>query len=76
MTFIINDVIWAETLQRELEEYRMELYISIDEEQDIDTESGQPFCGCETCDIREILAYATPRILKAAQEGKVELDGS
>lgn len=73
MTFQINDPKWAEELQRGLDEYRAQLYDSVDSEEEVETESGIPFCGCDTCDNREILSYIAPRVIKAYQEEKIEL---
>ena len=31
--------------------------------EDFETESGEHYCGCEVCDVREIFAFLVPRIL-------------
>ena len=73
--FFINDEKWAEELQRDVENYMDELQCSIDEDESlVETESGAPFCGCNVCYWREILFYLSPRLLKAAAEGKIELE--
>ena len=80
MSFTITDIAWAEDLQRDLEEYMGQCYNSVDEDEEFsgdagfETESGWPFCGCNTCEYREILSFLVPRIITAQAEGKVELD--
>jgi hypothetical protein len=71
--FVINDVNWAQELEHGLEEYMMDCWTSLDEGSDFETVSGEPFCGCGTCESREQLFFVTPKIIKAFQEGKVEL---
>lgn len=70
----IKDRKWAADLQEGLENYIMGLF---DEEDDngepLETESGEPFCGCNTCEYREVLAYVVPRVLMAEKENKVGL---
>lgn len=76
----LTDLDWDEEpmrfLQRGLEQYLDEIfYLAIDEEVDsfVDTASGEPFCGCETCYIRETLAYTLPRILDLYINGHIRL---
>lgn len=73
--FVINDVEWAQELEHGLEEYMMDCWNSLDSEGDanFETVSGELFCGCGTCESREQLFFVTPKIIKAFQEGKVEL---
>lgn len=72
--FVINDVEWAQELEHGLEEYMMDCYSSLDDDgENFETVSGEPFCGCGTCESREQLFFVTPKIIKAFQEGKVEL---
>ena len=76
MSFVINDTEWAEDLQKNLSTYMDLLLDSIYDESDeepFETESGMPYCACNTCEFREILVYVTPRIINAYLEGKVEL---
>ena len=35
----------------------------------LDTESGEPFCGCEICEVRETLAYLVPRVVGLYRDG-------
>lgn len=80
MSFTITDIQWAETLQQGLEEYMMKCHDSVDEDEELigdsgfETESGWPFCGCNTCEYREIMSFLVPRIITASAEGKVVLD--
>ena len=75
--FIINDQIWATELEQELTEYIESLqnwYIYGEEEGDEpEPLSGQPYCGCETCYWREVLAFVSPRIMNAQNDKKIEL---
>ena len=48
-SFQINDPEWASALQHDTDEYMMVLQESIDEDTDVDTLSGQPYCGCSDC---------------------------
>ena len=80
MSFTITDINWATKLQFELEEYMGQCYDSVDADEEFagdagfETESGYPFCGCNTCEYRELLSFLVPRVLAAQAEGKVELD--
>ena len=76
MTFIINDEKWASSFQQDLEEYMMVLQDSLDEDEDVETLSGEPYCGCSDCYWREILFFASPKLMMAQNEGKIELDGT
>ena len=78
--FVINDTVWAQELEKGLEEYMLGLWEALDEEDnDEDSEgpvtlSGEPFCGCETCVTREMLWFSTPIILQGQKDGAVELE--
>jgi hypothetical protein len=74
--FVIKDEGWATDLQQGLEMYMMALYDSVDAEEgtpaaDIETESGLIFCGCHTCEAREILTFIVPRAIKGYLDEKV-----
>jgi hypothetical protein len=78
--FEILDRVWASELQIDLNEYMLRLYESLEgdegseaEEWGINTESGQPFCGCDVCEGREILSFLTGRIIKGYKESKIQL---
>lgn len=71
---------WASELQIDLQEYLMRLYESVDAEEGtreyewgLETASGQPFCGCDVCQGREILSFLSGEIIKGYENGKVEL---
>ena len=72
--FEIKDEAWASEFQAGLSNYIDSLLYSIDDEDtEIDPESGEAFCGCDVCYWREVLFYATPRLLQASKEGKISL---
>lgn len=78
MSFEIRDGAWATDLQNALEEYMETLYNSVDAEEGspeeaagLETESGIPFCGCNTCEGREILSFLSPRIIKGYLDKKI-----
>lgn len=75
MNFEILDEKWASEVQAGLSEYIDNLIYGVDsdEEEYHETESGQPFCGCDVCYWREVLTYATSRILEGQRQGKIEL---
>lgn len=63
---------WCEGLELQFHQY-MDRMMSAAYEDDPDYEgaSGQPFCGCETCVTREILAFLLPRIARGFDSGFV-----
>jgi hypothetical protein len=74
--FGILDGQWGEEFQKGFEEYMESLYNSVDaegEESDVTTESGEIFCACNVCEVREILFYVTPRVIQAFLDEKIEL---
>jgi hypothetical protein len=71
--FQINDTEWASALQQDTDEYMMVLQDSIDEDADVDTLSGQPYCGCSDCYWREFFSFVAPKIMQAQLDGKIEL---
>jgi len=71
--FIINDEKWAEELQTNVEEYLMLLQDSIDEDEDMETLSGQLYCGCNVCYFREMLFFIAPKVMRGQNEKKIEL---
>ena len=73
MSFILNDEKWAEELQANVEEYLMLLQDSIDEDEDMETLSGQPYCGCNVCYFRDMLFFVAPKIMRGQNEKKIEL---
>lgn len=71
MKFEIKDEAWAKHLEAGLSDYIDSLIYEYDN--DPETESGLPFCGCDTCYWREVLVYVTPRILQGASEDRLAL---
>lgn len=79
--FSIVDFEWSQELENEFTEYisncesliDAEFYVGTDLEVDTEfqTLSGQPFCGCETCYVREQLWFLVPRIIDGYKKGKV-----
>jgi len=72
-SFVINDPAWASQFQKDLDEYMMVVQDSVDSDEDVETLSGQPYCGCMDCYWREVLTFASPRIMRAQLEKKIEL---
>ena len=75
--FIINDKDWAEELQQGVDEYidKLQSWYVYGEEEGEEPEpiSGQPYCGCEVCYWREVLAFVAPRIMNGQNDKKIEL---
>jgi hypothetical protein len=78
--FYIEDTQWAAKLELEYEDYMMQLQVHAAPEEDLpegaelpSTLSGQPYCGCMTCETRETLFFLVPRISQAFKEGKITL---
>lgn len=74
MSFIINDEKWAEELQEGVEDYLMRCQDSIDEDEEFETLSGEPYCGCTVCYFREMLFFVAPEIMQGQTEGRIQLD--
>lgn len=45
------------------------LYDEADEE--FETPSGMPYCGCSTCDAREVLVMLVPMVAAAVEAGRL-----
>jgi hypothetical protein len=71
--FEVLDPEWAANLQRGLGDYMTTLYDSIDSGEEVETESGAPYCGCNDCEDRELLTYMAPRIIVGYQQKKIDL---
>jgi hypothetical protein len=76
--FYIEDQEWAEKLQSDFEDYIWACESTLDYEEEEGTEpfetlSGEPFCGCGTCFIREQLFFLVPAVIKAYKNGQVVL---
>lgn len=72
--FEILDVAWAKQLEGGLEEYLTKLFESVDDGEDVETESNLPYCGCDVCHTRETISYLVPRIVQGYRDGKVLVD--
>lgn len=72
------DAEWAEKLDRNVNDTIGHLMDLVDGEEDgiseggIETPSGEPFCGCETCVTREIIVLTIAATLDGVREGLVE----
>ena len=73
--FYLENEGWAKDLETKFEEYMWNCESMIDGEEpdDFETLSGEPFCGCSTCVIREQLFFLTPKIIKAYKDGILTL---
>jgi hypothetical protein len=77
MMFDHLDNEWAKELESGLEKYLGTLsdyaYGEL-EDGDLDsfeTLSGELYCGCTTCEIREILAFVVPKAISGMLDGKI-----
>ena len=76
MPIVINDVEWAEDLEKRFELYMDQLAECIDNldpENSFETLSGEPYCGCNVCYHREIITFISKEVLLAAKSNKIEL---
>lgn len=79
--FSIVDFQWSQELENDFTTYMANCESQIDAEfyegtelevsNDFETLSGQPFCGCETCYVREELFFLVPRIIEAYKKGQI-----
>ena len=74
--FNIVDFHWSQELEDEYTTYMANCESTIDsdfyeENNDFQTLSGQPFCGCDVCYTREQLFFLVPRIIDAYKTGKI-----
>jgi hypothetical protein len=72
MRYVHDDEAWAKKLEEEFETYIYACQDSVDQELDneeFETVSGQPYCGCSTCYNREIIMWLTPHIIDAYKAG-------
>ena len=78
MIFEHLDEEWAHKLEVELEEYMGQLtalvYGEDEVDEDFETLSGEGYCGCTTCEVREILFFVVPRAIQGFLDGKVLLE--
>lgn len=76
--FHIVDFHWSQDLEDQYTTYMANCESTIDAEMydetnDFQTLSGQPFCGCDVCYIREQLFFLVPRIIEAYKTGKITI---
>lgn len=71
MKYVHDNVVWAKQLEEDFEEYIYSCMESVDGEHDdeFDTVSGVPYCGCSTCYNREVIMFLMPRIIDAYKQG-------
>jgi hypothetical protein len=78
MIFEHLDEEWAHTLEVELEEYMGQLSALLYDEDEVaenfETVSGEGYCGCSTCEVREILSFVIPRAIQGFIDGKVMIE--
>jgi hypothetical protein len=72
-SFKVNNIKWAEDLQRDYAEYMFACFESVDIDDHFATESDEIFCGCDVCEVREQIVYLTPRIIEAYKKGYITL---
>lgn len=61
---------WVEGLELQFHQYMDQMMRAVYEDDDTyEGASSQPFCGCETCVTREILAFLLPRIGRGFDSG-------
>jgi hypothetical protein len=64
----------AQELERAVEDLQHNLSALLyDEEEagDFETPSGMPYCGCSTCEAREILCLLVPILAAASEAGRI-----
>ena len=64
-----------EFLEIQYDEYVSRLFAALNEDDcgPDSTESGLPFCGCETCYVRETFAFLMPRFIDLYVKGLITL---
>lgn len=75
MGFEIVDADWARELEAGCIEYLDACMESLEIDEHFVTITEEVFCGCSVCYSREQLAYLTPRIIEAYNNGQVILTG-
>lgn len=60
---------WVEALEIQFNQYMDAMMTATYEQSVWEGASAQPFCGCETCITREILAFLVPRIARGFDSG-------
>lgn len=72
--YVHTDVEWAKKLHSDFEQYMGQCWnLAYDEDEatseGFETLSGQPYCGCGDCEVREIFTFLIPRIIEAYKAG-------
>ena len=75
------DGTFAEEMEREVNNMLDALFEATDsEDMDLDdfpeTPSGAPFCGCQTCVVREVMVMTTELTARGVREGLIEQIGN
>lgn len=80
--FIITDSNWSEKLEQDFVDYMWGLQGHLEDEDNLpegyelpETLSGEPYCGCSTCETREQLFFLVPRILAAYKAKQIVIPG-
>lgn len=83
MTFDYLDQEWAHQMEVGLAEYMGRLSAIAYGEDEVnevndgfETSSGEVYCGCATCEVREILSFVMPKTIRGYLDGKVVLNNS
>jgi hypothetical protein len=78
--YSISDNDWAVRLQHDTQQYMYMLFESVYDESDddgeVETVTGLPFCGCDVCEYREMLAFVTPIIVEGFVSGALVKDNA
>jgi hypothetical protein len=72
MRYVHDDEAWAKNLEEKFEEYIYACMDSVDadlDDEEFETVSGEPYCGCSTCYNREVIMFLMPRIIDAYKAG-------
>jgi tRNA G10 N-methylase Trm11 len=74
MRYVHDDEAWAKKLEEDFETYMSECmeFADADEselDENFETVSGEPYCGCSTCYSREVIMFLMPRIIDAYKAG-------
>lgn len=71
----VFDEAWGQEFEAAIDAYMTLLWESVDEpSMDVETLSGQPFDGCETCEFRERNLMAIKLAIEGYEAGKVRLE--
>jgi hypothetical protein len=67
---------WGEAFTEAMRDYVNLLEVALEDETEaeIETLSGEPFCGCQDCYEREVYLMATKLVIEGYEAGKVHLE--